>query len=257
MLALGLARLRAGAEQHLLQRRRRHHPRDPRRTMGQVGLGRDRPDLRRLGRPARRAHLRGRVHDRAGPVAGDLRPPRGRATPTRPSNRTPRTPTSSTTTGPPTREYSFLNLADETAAHRLAHPAGPTWRSPRRTSPTPAWPTSPRSRPARRPSSSARAGSSASRSAPNTATRRTSSTPPGPTWTSPPRTWRRRAGGGTTTPSSTRPPTPPSTPPRPPTAAPPRGPPTRPPSPPSPGSPTAQRHHPRARLQRLRLRRHH
>ena len=97
------ARLRAGAEQRLVQRRRRHDPRHPRRAVGQVGLGRDRPDLRRLGRPARGPDVRRGLHDRARPVAGDLRAPRRRQLATRRSSRTPRTPTSSTTTGRPTR----------------------------------------------------------------------------------------------------------------------------------------------------------
>ena len=72
------ARLRARAEQHLVQRRRRHDPRHPRRALGQVGLGRHRPDLRRVGRPARGPQLRCRVHHGARPVAGDLRAPRRR-----------------------------------------------------------------------------------------------------------------------------------------------------------------------------------
>ena len=74
----GLARLRPGAEQHLVQRRRRHDPRHPRRALGQVGLGRDRPDLRRVGRPARGADLRRGLHHRARPVARDLRAARRR-----------------------------------------------------------------------------------------------------------------------------------------------------------------------------------
>ena len=49
------ARLRPGAEQRLVQRHGRRHPRHPRRAVGQVRLPRHRPDLRRLGRPARRA----------------------------------------------------------------------------------------------------------------------------------------------------------------------------------------------------------
>ena len=59
------ARLRARAEQRLVQRRGGHHPRHPRRAVGQVRLGRHRADLRRVGRPARGPHLRHGVHRRA------------------------------------------------------------------------------------------------------------------------------------------------------------------------------------------------
>ena len=88
------ARLRSGAEQHLVQRRRRHDARHPRRALGQVGLGRDRTDLRRLGRPARGAR-------RSAPCSPPNSTRRGRsscragwATRIRRSSRTPRTPTS-------------------------------------------------------------------------------------------------------------------------------------------------------------------
>ena len=72
------ARLRAGAEQHLLQRRRRRDPRHPRRAVGQVRLRRHRPGLRRLGRPARGRLVRRGVHRRDHPLGRRLRPPRGR-----------------------------------------------------------------------------------------------------------------------------------------------------------------------------------
>ncbi len=187
MVAARAAGLRPGAEQHLVQRRGRHHPRHPRRAVGQVGLGRDRPDLRRLGRPARGADLRRRLHRRDRPVARRSSFPAGSATPTRPWRPTPRTPTSSTTTGPRTREYTFLNLADETAAHRLADPARPTSRSPTRTCAHP--------RLARRHPDAAEEDPGARRRRPARPgaarrvrrRRRTSSSRPAPTSTSPPR----------------------------------------------------------------------
>ena len=63
----------AGAEQHLLQRGGRRHPRHPRRAVGQVRLGGHRARLRGLGGPARGAELRGGLHLRDRPVGGRAR----------------------------------------------------------------------------------------------------------------------------------------------------------------------------------------
>ena len=210
MTALGPARLRAGAEQHLVQRRRRHHPRHPRRAVGQVGLGRDRADLRRLGRPARRAHLRRRRSPPSSTRPGRSSCRAASATPTRPSNRTPPTPTSSTTTGRPTRR-TRSSTSPTRPPPSPGRSRSPTSRSPpkdlahpRLADVTPiaaAQDPRPRRRRPARPRPARRVRRRA----------RTSSTRPAPTSTSPRPTSRPRAAGATTTPSSTPPPTPPST----------------------------------------------
>ena len=155
----------------------------------------------------------------------------------------------------PDAEYSFLNLADETAAIDWPIPLdrrgdlreGPRPPPPGRCHPDPAaQDADPRRRRTARPRPPRRVRRRSARRVRHPRRPRHHRA----------RTSRPLAGGGTTTPSSTRPRTPPSTPPKPPTAAPPRGPRTPPVSPPSPASPTDERHHPRARLQRLRLRRH-
>ena len=79
-----------------------HHPRHPRRAVGQMGLGRHRTHLRRVGRPARRPDLRGGVHRRDSTRRARSSSRAASATPTRRSSPTPPTPTSSTTTGRPT-----------------------------------------------------------------------------------------------------------------------------------------------------------
>ena len=93
------ARLRPGAEQHLVQHLARRDPRHPRRAVGQAGLAGDRTDLRRLGRPARRCRLRPLLHR-----SRWARRPRsscraGSATPSRPWTTRRPTPIWSTTTG--------------------------------------------------------------------------------------------------------------------------------------------------------------
>ncbi len=118
------ARLRAGAEQHLVQRQGRHHPRHPRRAVGQVRLRRHGPDLRRLGGPARGADLRRRLHrrDRAG--AGDLRSARvGNAYQTLEDN-TAYTYLVNDHWSPDAAITRSSTSADETAGDRLADPAG-------------------------------------------------------------------------------------------------------------------------------------
>ena len=220
MTAARPARLRPGAEQHLVQRRGRHDARHPRRAVGQVGLGRHRADLRRVGRPARRAR-------RSAPSSPPSSTRRGRsscraasATPTRPSSPTPPTRTSSTTTGRPTRAYTFLNLADETVAIAWPIPLDRRRDLARRTSRTRAWPRSTPIAP-RKTLVLGAGGQLGLRAARRVRRRRrTSSTRPAPSSTStapgprdPP------AAGATTTRSSTPPPTPPSTWPRPPTGA--------------------------------------
>ena len=116
MVAARPARLRSGAEQHLVQRRGGHHPRHPRRAVGQVRLGGDRPHLRRLGRPARGSHVRRRVHRRARPVAGDLRAARRRQRlPDAGAEHRLHLPRQRPLVAR-RRAYTFLNLADETVA---------------------------------------------------------------------------------------------------------------------------------------------
>ena len=111
------ARLRAGAEQHLVQRRTSGTTRgihaEPWDKWVSVATG---PHLRRVGRPARGAAFGTALHrrDRPGRRRSSCRA--ASATRTRRSSPTPRTPTSSTTTGRPTPQYTFLNLADETTA---------------------------------------------------------------------------------------------------------------------------------------------
>ena len=106
------ARFRARAEQHVVQRCRRNHPRHPRRTVGQVHLGRRGPHLRGLGRSARRPLVRHGLHRRARP-SWAVFVLAASATPSRPWNPTPPTPTWSTTTTPDAL-YTSVNVADTT-----------------------------------------------------------------------------------------------------------------------------------------------
>ena len=223
------ARLRARAEQHLVQRRRRHDPRHPRRAVGQVGLGRHRPDLRRVGRPARRPHLRCRVHHRARPVAGDLRAARRRQL-----LPDPRTRHRLHVPGQRPLVARRVVLVPEPRRRdrrdRLAHPARPgrdLTQGPRPPPPgggdTDSAAQDPRARRRR-----------AARPRPARRVRRRRAhrvRDPRRAGCGRSRTWRRRGAGATTTRSSTRPPTPQSTGPRRPTDD---GMPGRPTSPPSP-----------------------
>ena len=95
------ARLRPGAEQRLLQRRPRRHPRHPHRAVGQVRLAGHRPDLRRVGRHARGRLVRDDLHPRDGHRRRGLRARAASATATRCSRTRRPTPTSSTSTGVP------------------------------------------------------------------------------------------------------------------------------------------------------------
>ena len=118
-----------------------HHPRHPRRAVGQMGLGRDRSDLRRLGRPAGGCHLRRRLHDRARPVPGDLRAPRRRQLlPDPRAGHRVHVPGQRPLVA--RRDVLVPEPRRRDSRHRLADPARQTSRSRRRTSPTRAWPTS-------------------------------------------------------------------------------------------------------------------
>ena len=118
------ARLRAGAEQHLVQRAPRHHPRHPRRAVGQAGLGRHRPGLRRLGRPARGRDVRHRRSPSSSSPATAVFVPRGVGNGYQTLEPTTRpTPTWSTTTGARTSTYPARQPRRRDRGHRLADPA--------------------------------------------------------------------------------------------------------------------------------------
>ena len=93
------ARLRPGAEQHVVQHPRRGDPGHPRRAVGQARLGGHRPDLRRLGGPATGRALRPRRSPSSWVRRRRSSCPAAWATPSRPWRTTPPTPTWSTTTG--------------------------------------------------------------------------------------------------------------------------------------------------------------
>ena len=116
MTAARPARLRARAEQHLVQRRRRHDPRHPRRAVGQVGVGRHRAHLRRVGRPARGADVRGSPSPLEIDPSQAIFVPRGVGN----AYQTLEPDTAYTYLvndhWSPDAEYPFVNLADETVA---------------------------------------------------------------------------------------------------------------------------------------------
>ena len=176
------ARLRPGAEQHLLQRRRgttRGIHAEPWDKFVSVATGRV---------------FGAWVDLREGPTFGtvftaELDPsravfvPRGVGNAYQTLEPTPPTPTWSTTTGRRTPAYTVAEPRRRDRRDRLADPAGARRRSRRRTSANPRWPTSTRSRRGR-PWSSAPTASSAARCARRSPTRRTSSSPSVPSSTS-------------------------------------------------------------------------
>ena len=137
------ARLRAGAEQRLVQRRRRHHPGHPRRALGQVRLGGHRTDLRRLGRPAARADASARSSPPSSARTRAVFVPRGvgNALPDARGRHRLLLPRQRPLEPGRQDSYTFLNLADETVGDRLADPARPRPSCPRRTGATRASPT--------------------------------------------------------------------------------------------------------------------
>ena len=206
MLAAGSPRLRAGAEQHLLQRQGRNHPRHPRRAVGQVRLGRHADASSAPGSTCARARPSARSSPPSWTPARRSSCRAASATPTRPWKTTPRTSTSSTTTGPRMPEYTFLNLADETVASR----GRSRWTRPSsrtRTRPTRGCRTSSRCRRGAR-WCWAPADSWARRCGLRTPATRAWSSPTAVTSMSPIRRRLPAGTGGGTPPSSTRPPTP-------------------------------------------------
>ena len=220
------ARLPPRAEQHLVQRKGRHHPRDPRRAVGQVHLRGHRAGSSAPGWTCAKGPSFGAVFTAELDPSQAIFIPRGvgNAFQTLEDNTAYTYLVNDHWSADAQGQYTFLNLADETAGDRLADSAGrrPSFRT--RTRPTRAWRTSCRCRP-RRSSWSARTDSWArpcgklydgdasvefagrARLRPR---QRGRPSPPGT--------------GRTTPPSSTPPRTPPWTPPKPPRAAQPPGP---------------------------------
>ena len=111
------AGLPSGAEQHLVQREGRHHPRHPRRALGQVHLRGHRQDIRRLGGPARRPDLRRRLHRELDPSQAIFIPRGvGNAFQTLEDNTAYTYLVNDHWSADAQGQYTFLNLADETAA---------------------------------------------------------------------------------------------------------------------------------------------